>query len=70
MLIPFLVVFGLAAAAYDYTTTHNGVLETPSHAGRIQADSTYPYRGKVRTAAVRVTGTKDKYGNLHMEIEE
>lgn len=73
MLIPFLIVFGLAAVGYDYVSTHDGVLETPSRAAPAPsrtAQGYYPYRGKVSTPAVRVVSSKDEYGNLHMEIQE
>lgn len=72
MLIPLLLIAGLAVAAWDYDATHQAPpknLQTRTESVQ-RTSCEYPCRGKVHTAPVNVVATKDEYGMLHMDVQE
>lgn len=70
MLIPLLLIAGLAVGAYDYVSTHQDPpADLRSRPLTIQRDRVeYPGRGHAHTEPVLVTSTVDAGGFHHMEI--
>lgn len=77
MLLPILVVFGVAVAVYDYTSTHTTPPAAPRSPARVVYDTRsyrpsgeclHPCRGYVRTQPVSIKTVRDKYGNEHLDI--